>query len=68
LDTFGDCSISFKFKEGVPASAGLTTPINFSPGWVSIHGVFRGLKLEPDPDIEQKRAFCKSSLESLPPT
>jgi hypothetical protein len=24
-----------------------------------IHGVFRGLKFEPDAEIEQKGAFCK---------
>jgi hypothetical protein len=30
-----------------------------------IHGVFRGLKFEPDTGIEQKRAFFKGLNERL---
>jgi len=40
----------FKFKEGDPALAGLTTGIQL---------VFRGLKFEPDAEIGQKGRFFK---------
>ena len=52
------CSILPKFKEGDPAMAGLTT---------GIHGVFLGLKFEPDAEIEQKGAFYKGLFLYLPP-
>jgi hypothetical protein len=38
----------FKIREGDPDTPGLKT---------GIHGEFRGVKCEPDPDIGQKRVF-----------
>jgi hypothetical protein len=49
------CSSSRKVKI-------LTTPEEFashSTGQAGIHGVFRGLKFEPDAEIEQKGVFCR---------
>ena len=45
-ETFEKWSILFKFKEGE----------NFNHRNT---GVFRGLKFEPNAEIEQKGAFCK---------
>jgi hypothetical protein len=53
-ETFEKYSILFKFKEGGPAMAGLTA---------GIHGVFRGLKSEPDTEFEQKGVFCNGLAE-----
>ena len=80
-ETYEKCLILFKFKEGGPAMAGLTTPEEYashSTGQAGIHLVFRGLKFEPDPggidsvfhragaEIGQKGAFCKSLRRGSP--
>ena len=43
----------------------LTTPVRSAgpTGQAGIHRVFRGLKFEPDAEIEQKGAFCKGLID-----
>jgi hypothetical protein len=56
-ETFEKCQFLFKFKKGDNFNHPST--ICRPTGQAGIHGVFRGLKFEPEAEIEQKRAFFK---------